>query len=84
MEEADESQRQKGHRKAKLESGIKRTNAEKAKKKKMNSDKKDEYKKGERERHGESMNECMRSFERSTNTKHGQYIELYNRSSKKM
>ena len=33
MKEADENQRQKGHRKAKLESGIKRTNAEKAKKK---------------------------------------------------
>ena len=53
----------------------------------MNSDKKkDEYKKGERERerHGESMNECMRSFERSTNTKHGQYTEHYKRGGKKM
>ena len=55
MKEADENQRQKGHRKAKLESGIKRTNAEKAKKKKMNSDKKDEYKKGERERGTENQ-----------------------------
>lgn len=48
MEEANENQRQKGHRKAKLESGKKNE----FRQKKMNTRK-------ESERHGESMNECM-------------------------
>jgi len=49
MEEANENQRQKGHRKAKLESGKKKNEF---RQKKMNTRK-------ESERHGESMNECM-------------------------
>ena len=59
MEEADESQRQKGHRKAKLESGKKGQDRKSKTKKWIQPKYIYMVTRQERERHGESLNECM-------------------------